>query len=134
MTTRKRPHSDSRFARYLRNRVLELRPKSQIEIASEAGFVNPNVLSMLKNGATKMPLDRVPALARALDDDPVLIFKLSLEQVGGSMTATAIKEIFGTLVTRNEAVWLRELREASDHADPRLTTRNRSAMRAIFGK
>jgi hypothetical protein len=31
-------------------------------------------------------------------------------------------------------VWLKELRDASDGTDPRLTQRARTALRAIFGK
>lgn len=66
----KRPFTDTDLAAFIAKRVLELRPKSQIDIAGEAGFVNANVLSMLKSGATKLPLDRVLALAKALECDP----------------------------------------------------------------
>jgi len=37
-------------------------------------------------------------------------------------------------VTGNELGWLNEIREASDHSDPRMTSRGRAAIRAIFGK
>ncbi|MBI1216930.1 MAG: XRE family transcriptional regulator [Rhodobacteraceae bacterium] len=131
----KRPHADTRLAAYLQKRVLELRPKkSQIEIANEAGFNNPNMVAMLKNGASKLPLDRVSSLARALDCDPRLLFKLALEQLGGDTTAHAIEEIFGVIVTRNEAAWIEELRDASGHSDPSLTVRGRVAIRGVFGK
>lgn len=131
----KRPHSESRLALYLQKRVLELRPKkSQIEIASEAGFPNPNMIALLKSGASKLPLDRVPAMARALECDPRMLFKLALEQLGGDTTARAVEEIFGVVVTRNEAVWIEELREASGHIDPPLTSRGRAALRGVFGK
>jgi len=121
----KRPHSETGLAKFLRKRVLELRPtKSQIQIASEAGFVNP----------TKLPLDRVSGLAKALDSDPKLLFKLALEQAGDETTARAVAEIFGTVVTRNEVAWLEEIREASCHSDPSLTARSRTALRGVFGK
>jgi transcriptional regulator with XRE-family HTH domain len=108
--------------------------KTQSEIAAEAGFRNPNVLSMIKAGKSKLPLDRVPALAKALECDPRLLFMLALEQLGGSTTETAIRQIFGTLVSENEVAWLEEIRSASDHKNPALTTRARSAIRGIFGK
>lgn len=131
----KRPHSETGLAKFLRKRVLELRPtKSQIQIASEAGVVNPNMLAMIKNGATKLPLDRVSGLAKALDSDPKLLFKLALEQAGDETTARAVAEIFGTVVTRNEVAWLEEIREASCHSDPSLTARSRTALRGVFGK
>ena len=53
--TNKKPHADTRLAKFVEKRVLELRPrKSQIVIASEAGFVNPNMVSMIRNGAAKI--------------------------------------------------------------------------------
>ena len=44
-------------------------PLTQAEIAKRAGFPKPNVLSMMKNGLTKVPLARVPALAQVLGID-----------------------------------------------------------------
>ena len=131
----RRPYADTRLAHYLQKRVLELRPrKSQLEIASEAGFPNANMMALLKSGANKLPLDRVPALAKALDCDPRMLFKLAVEQLGGDTTARAIEEIFGAVVTRNEAAWIEELRNASGHIDPPLTARGRTALRGIFGR
>ena len=131
----KRPHAETRLAKFISHRVAELRPKkSQIEIATAAGFVNPNMVSMLKNGSAKLPLDRVPSLARALECDPAYLLRLTLEQVAGDTGAHAIMEIMGTPVTVNEMGWLQEIREASDQTDPRMTARGRSAIRSVFGK
>jgi hypothetical protein len=128
-----RPHADTRLAKFIEKRVLELRPiKSQIEIATEAGYPNPNMISMIRNGSTMLALDRVPAMSWALDCDPGLLFMLALEQRWGSTTANVIAEIFGTVVSRNEVVWLTALREASRNADPTLTTRHLAALRAMF--
>jgi hypothetical protein len=130
-----RPHADTRLTQFLEKRILELRPrKSQLEIATEAGFINANVLSMIKSGTSKLPLDRVPALARALGCDPKRLFIMAVEQLGGDTTDLAIRQIFGTLVTENEVSWLEEIRNASDHSDPSLTSRARAALRAIFGR
>ena len=129
------PHADTRLALYLQKRVLELRPrKSQIEIANEAGFRNANMITLLKNGTTKLPLDRVPAMARALECDPRMLFKLALEQIGEETTARVVEEIFGAVVTRNEAAWIEELREASGHSDPPLSMRGCAALQGVFGK
>lgn len=131
----KRPYADSRLAEFVTKRVSHLRPKKkQIDIAAEAGFVNPNMVAMIKNGASKLPLDRVPALADALDCDPRYLFQLALEQVAGSSSRKAVEEIFGTVVSRREVVWLEEIRDASDGTDPVLTARMRVSLRAIFGK
>ena len=130
-----KPHANTRLAKYLQKRILELRHrKTQGRIATEAGFANVNMLTMIKLGANKLPLDRVPALAKALEIDPVLLFMMAAEQLGGDTTELAIRKIFGTLVTENEVAWLDEIRKASDHSDPALTARSRSAIRGIFGK
>lgn len=65
LPTKNRPFADSRFAKHLRTQILRMKGvKSQIEVATEAGFTNPNVISMLKNGATRMPFDRIGMSAR----------------------------------------------------------------------
>ena len=80
----KKPYQDSRLAKFVETRVLELKhKKSQVEIAEEAGLVNPNMITMIKSGSTKLPLDRVPALAKALEGDPALMLRLALEQGEG---------------------------------------------------
>src|SRR5690554_5309731 len=89
--TKGRPYANTRLVTFLEKRILELRPKkNQGEIATEAGFIHTNMLAMIKNGSSKLPLDRVPALARALDTDPRHLFKLALEQSGGATSARAI--------------------------------------------
>ena len=131
----KRPHEHTRLAQYVERRVLELKPvKSQLQIASEAGYPNPNMVTMIKNGASKLALDRVPSMARALECDPAYLMRLALEQAVGDTAAQAIVEIFGTPVSANELGWLEAIRDASDNSDPRLTARSQSAIRAIFGR
>ena len=129
------PHGHGRFATFLRARLAELAPtKTQKEIAQAAGFTNPNIISMLKAGDTKLALNRVAALARALETDPRRLYLLALDQEGHATTAQEIEEIFNAIVTKNEAEWLEVIREASDHSDPALTKRARAAVYAIFGK
>ena len=128
-------YENTRLARFVTKRVLELRHrKLQVQIAQEAGFNTPNMLTMIKTGASKLPLDRVPSLAAALECDPALLFRMALEQLDSPTTASAIDRIFGAVVTENERDWLEALRQASDHSDPRLTTRARKSLNAIFGK
>ncbi|SFE69564.1 XRE family transcriptional regulator [Roseivivax sediminis] len=132
---RKYPNENSRLARFLDRRLAELSPvKSQRQVAIEAGYVNPNILSQLKAGNGKLALDRVPGLARALDVDPRYLFRLAIEQHGYETLQSAIDEIFGAVVTENEIGWLLAIREASDNSDPRLTRRARAAINAIFGR
>ena len=129
------PHENTAAANFLIERMRDLKHrKSQKEIAQEAGFLNANMLSLLKSGANKIPLDRVPALAKALEADPAYLMRLSLEQSVGVTASNAIIECFGTPITVNERGWLDEIRDASDNTDPRITARSRSALRGIFAK
>ncbi|WP_065331639.1 helix-turn-helix domain-containing protein [Tritonibacter mobilis] len=131
----KNPYQNTAAARLIADRVDALaHRKTQGEIAVEAGFANANMMTFLKNGRNKVPLDRVPSLAQALEVDPAYLMRLTLEQAVGTTAATAIIEIFGTPATKNEQAWLAELRDASDNSDPRLTARSRSTLRGIFNK
>ncbi|MDG4649358.1 XRE family transcriptional regulator [Roseibacterium sp. SDUM158017] len=93
--TKSSPYPDIRLSKFAMRRVLELKTKkSQREIATEAGFRHPNMLSLIKSGASKVPLDRVPALAGALEADPKYVFLMALEQGGDETTRRAVEEIF----------------------------------------
>lgn len=135
MNMTKKPFENSRLAKYLEQRILELKPKkTQAEIAEASGFINPNVISMLKSGSSKLPLDRVPDLAKALECDPAWLLRLALEQGEGSTAAAAIFEIVGQPITQNERAWIAGIRDASDDTDPRLASRSKAALRGLFGK
>ena len=58
--------------------AIENSPLTQAEIARRAGFPKPNVLSMLKRGQTKVPLTRIPALAKALGIDQTKFLECAL--------------------------------------------------------
>ena len=131
----KKRYADTRITRFLEKRILELRPrKTQTQIAAEAGFVQPNMLAMIKNGSNKLPLDRVPGLARALEYDAGALFLMAMEQLRDDTTAQTVRDIFGTVVTRNEVAWIEEIRKASGNTDPGLTSKGRASIWGIFGK
>nr|WP_309504078.1 helix-turn-helix transcriptional regulator [uncultured Roseovarius sp.] len=131
----RKPHEDTRLAKYVERRVLELKSKkTQAEIAEQAGFVNPNMITMIKQGRSKVALDRVPALARALEAVPAQMMRLALEQAIGQPSAEAVVEIFGEPVTDNELGWLRAIRDASHNSDPRITSRTLGTIRTMFGR
>lgn len=66
MNVAKKPHEGTRLAKYLKQRVLEWRPKkTQADIATEAGFVNANTVTIFKTGASRVPLECVQTLAAA---------------------------------------------------------------------
>jgi hypothetical protein len=131
----KAPYAATQMSAFFTKRMLELRPrKSQAQIADEAGFVNANILSMLKAGKSKLPLDQAPALAAALECDPSRLFRMAVAQSSYQTTSAVIDEIFGTIVSKNEEAWLNKLRKTSDNRDPAFTCRARAALRGISEK
>lgn len=107
------------LAVYLRKKIRELRSqKSQIQIAVEAGWAqSPNMLSMVVNGASKMPIERVPALAKALEVDTAHLLRLTILQHDPDLWST-IEQACGMVLTRNEENLLTHIRRMSRHADP----------------
>ncbi|MCO6048381.1 helix-turn-helix transcriptional regulator [Mesorhizobium sp. RP14(2022)] len=134
MNKTRKPFSDTELVHFLEKCILQCSAvKNQSEIAREAGFKRPNMLSMIKTGESKLPIDRVPALAKALDCDPVRLLKLAFAQSNDKTTMETIDVIFGTLATANERVWLDAIRDASGITDPALTIRAKRLIRALFG-
>lgn len=54
--------------------------KTQREIALEIGYGRPNLITMFKQGQTKVPIEVVPRLAKALDEDPAVLLRLALRE------------------------------------------------------
>jgi transcriptional regulator with XRE-family HTH domain len=59
---------------------LALSPKSQREIATEIGYENPNVITMFKQGNTKLPLSKVKLLAQTLGLDPRYFLRIVMSE------------------------------------------------------
>jgi transcriptional regulator with XRE-family HTH domain len=49
--------------------------KSQADLAVRLGYDNPNVISMFKSGTTRVPLTKVPAIARWLGLDATALVR-----------------------------------------------------------
>lgn len=92
------------------------------------------MLSVLKDGKSKLLVDRVPSLAKALECDPAYVIHMAMDQAVGITAAKSIMDIFGTPVTKNEAAWLPEIGDSSGNSNPRLTAQSRTALSGIFGK
>ncbi len=97
---------------------LDLSAKPQKEIAAEIGYDKPNVLTMIKQGKTKLPLTKIGPLARAIDVDPAYLLRLTMAEYFPE-TWTAIEAILpGKLLTKNEWRLVEEFRRLSNDTDP----------------
>lgn len=120
---------------FIHKRISELKPwKTQKEIASEAGYDRPNNLSMLKHGVSKVPLERVPALAKALECDVGQLFALALEQYFEPEAIVAFRRALTADYTENEKDWIATLRASSRNGDPECTEFRKRLLYSIFRK
>lgn len=76
--------------------------KTQREIAYDIGYDQPQALSMYKRGEAKVPLERLPDFARALDIDLALLFRSGLEQWWPGEQAALNQMFMERIVTQNE--------------------------------
>ncbi len=53
---------------------------TQREIADRVGFKHANVISMIKQGSTRVPLNRIPALAQTLGIDERHLLMLAIQE------------------------------------------------------
>jgi hypothetical protein len=95
------------------NQQLALCGKSQKQVAEEAGFDKPNIISMLKTGSTKLPVSRVGPMAKALGVDPVHLLRLVLSEYLPE-TFEAIEGLIGqSLVSQGELKIVEIMRKAA---------------------
>lgn len=100
-------------AQYIDQRIAELADEGikQVEIAEVAGFKRPNVISMIKHGETKLPLEKIGTMARALRVDPRFLFELTLREYEPGLWEVA-KDVFGAdmFLTGHEQRLVNQLR------------------------
>jgi DNA-binding CsgD family transcriptional regulator len=102
--------------------AITLSGKSQSEIAREAGFAKPNVITMFKQGLTKVPLSKVGALAKAMGVDPMHLFKLVMNEYEPDTWASIQNVIMRQpAMTQAELEILQVIRE-SNVINPRIRT------------
>lgn len=131
-----RPFATSPMAKFLERRINELSSyKAQRELAAEMGFSRPNILSMFKSGETKVPLERVPAMAKVLDADPKHMFRMAIDQhYRGSELTKVFSELFGNTVSDREMEWVEFIRDLSDNSDPYLGDAIKQSLREVLEK
>lgn len=112
------PFADMPIATYISQQVeiQQSMGKTQREIALEIGYEKPNMISMFKRGEAKIPLDKIPALAKALAVDPAFMFRLAMQQYWPDLQK-AVVDIFGDVLTRQEKQVIEMYRRATKDAD-----------------
>jgi transcriptional regulator with XRE-family HTH domain len=105
--------------------------KTQRDIAEAVGYDKPNPINMMAKGTMKVPLNIIPALAKALNVDAGFLFRLTLSSQWPD-AAEVIAQIFGTPLTRNETEIVNFIRGVSKNSDPSLSRDVEAKLRAAF--
>lgn len=100
---------------------IQLCGKQQTEIAEQAGFDKPNVITMIKQGKTKVPLNKIGSMAKALEIDPVFFMKMCLNEYLPDL-AESIQSITNQpIITVNEWEIIQVIRQ-SKVLNPKIRT------------
>lgn len=104
---------------------------TQREIAEACGFDKPNIITMFKNGQTKLPINRIAPLAKVLGIDPVHLLRLVMSEYLPE-TWEAIEDILqSTLLSANELQLVRSFREVTGDINSQAVVIDRNAVLAI---
>ncbi len=130
-----KPFAHSKATQYISRQIdamVNSGAKTQFQIANEVGWDRPNFLSMIKHGKSRIPLDKVAALAKALAIDAGFLLRLVMQDHWPDQHKV-IAEIMplGTL-SRNELAILAHIREVSSNSDPELTAERQAMLTQIF--
>jgi hypothetical protein len=88
------------------------------ELASALGYESPKVIQMFKSGGMKVPINKVPALADALDLHPGLLMRRVLNDVSPELLQ-AIEHCLGALcLSEGEQKLIAAIRKANPIKEP----------------
>lgn len=89
------------------------------ELADAVGYHNQNVITMIRKGRTKHPVDKVDGFATALGVDPVWLLRRVMQKYIPE-TLKVVEQCFGPLTTNNERCVLEIWRHATGGKDPEI--------------
>jgi hypothetical protein len=115
-----KPQKPKTVAEYI-DWQLSISEKRQFQVAEDSGFDKPNIITMIKQGKTKLPLEKIGRFAKAIGVDPVHLFKMCIKEYYPE-TSAEIEQMFGQpILTKNELDILEAIRSANVE-NPRLRT------------
>jgi hypothetical protein len=116
----KKPAKVTSVAEYIAMQI-KLCGKSQIDIARETGFDKPNIITMIKQGKTKLPMDKIGRFAKAIGVDPIHLFRLCMNEYWSDTWAEIERLIGQPVLTMNELEIIEIIRQSSV-VNPKLRT------------
>ena len=118
------------FASYLAAQI-DASDKTQREIASALGYARPNLITMFKQGLTKVPIEKVPALAKAIGLDPVHVLTLAMREYMPEVLRI-LHDNMGRVVSSNEYEIVEAIRAVTKNANPKASKEQLAKIKAVF--
>lgn len=130
--TKRSRKSVTSVADYIGAQLAHLPPgKTQKSIAEALGYDKPNIIVMFKKGDTKLPVTKVPALAKELGVDPMHLLRMTLSEYTPEILAV-IESLSGTFISANERELVKLWRRATKETDPSIElNEHKSAINAV---
>lgn len=94
----------------------------QLEMAEKMGFAMPNIITMFKQGKTRVPLEKVPGFAKILGLDQKMLLRMAMSEYHPELLAECERLFGGALVSKNEMIIVEAIRELSDGTDPTISS------------
>jgi hypothetical protein len=93
----------------------------QNDLAKQLGYDKPNIITMFKQGTTKLPLNKVGPMAKALHIDPVHLLRRVMQEYYAESWASIEEILTATPISANEAEILAIIRSVNN-GDPGITS------------
>lgn len=107
---------DETVAEFISHQI-KLSGKSQAQIARELGYEKPNIITMFKQGKTRIPLDKIGPIADALEINPALLLKKVMDEYMPETLASLQRVLKGLELTQNELDLIEAYRRVSAGKD-----------------
>lgn len=99
----------NRFNLKLRE-LIDASSKKQWEIARDVGYEKPNIITMFKQGVSRVPAEKVASFAITLGADPADLLLLWFSEYNPALLADLQRHV-GLLCNSEERQWITGLRE-----------------------
>jgi hypothetical protein len=120
-----------KVAEYL-NAQIHLSGLKQKDISTALGYTKPNIITMFKQGLTKLPIEKVGPLARALGLDPIYLLRITMNDYMPDTYAAVIKMFGQEPATEHEQDIIAAIREMSGGKNLEMRTPESEAKLAEF--
>jgi predicted XRE-type DNA-binding protein len=102
--------------------------RTNAEIAELVGFPRANVISMLKSGATRLPINRITLMAKAIDVEPAVLFRTVMEEYMPGFLIVTDEVYQAEVLTPEEREIVQRVRLVARGRKPTLSPANTSLL------